>query len=129
MFICFCPFQSMIVSKKQCLDLKSTCQCRRPSFDPWSGKISPAMEQLSQCITTIESVLESPGATAAEPVCCNHRSPHASEPTLHNKRSYCNKKPTQRNSRVALLAAATENACAATKTQHGQIILSKKPSQ
>ena len=111
----------MIVSKKQCSDLKSTCHCRRPSFDPWSGKISPAMEQLSQCVTTIEPLLESPGAAAAEPMCGNYRSPHAPEPTLHNKRSHFNKKPTQSNSRVALLAAAKENARAATKTQHGQI--------
>ena len=32
-------------------------QCRRPGFDPWSGKIPHAEEQLSTCATTIELVL------------------------------------------------------------------------
>ena len=36
---------------------ESTCQCRRHGFNPWSGKIPYAMEQLSWCITTIEPVL------------------------------------------------------------------------
>ena len=45
---------------------ESACQCRRPEFDPWPGKISHAAEQLSPCATTTESVLWSLGATAAE---------------------------------------------------------------
>ena len=32
-------------------------QCRRPGFDPWSGKIPNAEEQLSSYATTIELVL------------------------------------------------------------------------
>ena len=28
---------------------KSACQCRRPGFNPWPGKIPRAMEQLSPC--------------------------------------------------------------------------------
>ena len=36
---------------------ESTCQCRRHGFDPWSGKIACAAEQLSPCATTAEPVL------------------------------------------------------------------------
>ena len=36
---------------------ESTCQCRRHGFDPWSGKIARAVEQLSPCATTAEPVL------------------------------------------------------------------------
>ena len=35
-------------------------------FDPRSGKIPHAMEQLSPCSATTEPVLESPGAATAE---------------------------------------------------------------
>jgi len=47
---------------------ESACQCRRCGFDPCSGKIPHALEQLS------------PRTTTAEPV-------------LHNKRSRCDEKP------------------------------------
>ena len=43
-----------------CRGWDSTCQCRRHGFDPWSGKIPHAAEQLSLC------------ATITEPVCCNY---------------------------------------------------------
>ena len=36
------------------------CQCRRHGFNPWAGKISHAMGQLSRY------------ATATEPMCCNY---------------------------------------------------------
>ena len=36
---------------------ESAYQCRRHGFDPWSGKILYAMEQLSLCATTTEPVL------------------------------------------------------------------------
>ena len=36
---------------------ESTCQCRRHRFNPWSGKIPLATEQLSPCPTAIASVL------------------------------------------------------------------------
>ena len=36
---------------------ESACQCRGHAFDPWSGKIPHAAEQLSLCATTTEPVL------------------------------------------------------------------------
>ena len=45
---------------------ESACQCRRHEFDPWSGKIPYATEQLSLCTTTTERVLWSPRTTTAE---------------------------------------------------------------
>ena len=36
---------------------ESTCQGRRHEFEPWSRKIPHAVEQLSPCATTTESVL------------------------------------------------------------------------
>ena len=36
---------------------ESACQCRRHRFDPWSGKIPHAVEQISPCTTTIEPLL------------------------------------------------------------------------
>ena len=43
---------------------ESTCQHRRHGFNPWSGKIPHAKEELSTI--TIEPVLWSPGAAATE---------------------------------------------------------------
>ena len=51
---------------------ESAYHCRRHGFDPCSGKISHASEQLSLCVTTTEPVLQS----------------------FCNKRSYCDEKPT-----------------------------------
>ena len=42
-----------------------TCQCSRHRFDPWSGKIPYATEQLNLCTTAIKSVR--PGARTTEP--------------------------------------------------------------
>ena len=50
-----------------------TCQCRRQGFNPWSGTIPQAAEQLSPCATTIE------------PVRHNYWSPCALEPVRHSK--------------------------------------------
>ena len=36
---------------------ESACQCRGHGFEPWSGKIPHAVEQLSPCTTTTEPVL------------------------------------------------------------------------
>ena len=36
---------------------ESTCQCRGQGFNPWSGKIPHATEQLSPCSTAAESTL------------------------------------------------------------------------
>ena len=38
-------------------DGESTCQCKRHGFDPWSGKIPHAADQLSPSTTTAEPVL------------------------------------------------------------------------
>ena len=47
-------------------------QWLRHRFNPWSGKIPYAMEQLSPCPTT------------TEPACHNYWSPSTLEPTCHN---------------------------------------------
>ena len=49
-----------------------TCQYRRLGFDPWSGKIPWATEQLGPCATTIEPALWSPGAATIEPTGRNY---------------------------------------------------------
>ena len=72
--------------------VKTACQCRRHGFDPWSGKIPHAAEQLSPCATTIEPVLKSSGVSTPEPMCHNYRSLRALEPVLCNKRSHHNEK-------------------------------------
>ena len=51
------------------------CQCRRHGFNPWSGKIPRAMEQLSPWTTTTEA--------------------WALEPGLRNKGTHCKEKPAQ----------------------------------
>ena len=43
------------------------CQCRRQEFDPWSGKIPRATEQLSPCSTAIGPVPSCPGAQLLSP--------------------------------------------------------------
>ena len=74
--VCPKPFQShpnlSWQSKLSSLELPwwssgwtSACQCGGHRFDPWSGKIPQAAEQLSLCATT------------DEPTSCSHRSPHA----------------------------------------------------
>ena len=35
---------------------ETSCRCRRHGFDPWSGKISHATQQLSPYATSIELV-------------------------------------------------------------------------
>ena len=56
---------------------ESACQCRGHGFEPWSGKISHAAEQLSPCAATTE--------------------PARLEPVLRNKRGHRNEKPAHRN--------------------------------
>ena len=51
-------------------------------------KISHAAGQLRPRATTIEPVLQSPGAATPEPVCCNYWSPCALQPVLCNRRSH-----------------------------------------
>ena len=64
-----------------CRGWESTCQCRRHGFDPWSGKIPHAAEQLSPvCHTHWAHMLQ-----LLKPMCL--------EPELCNERSHCNEKP------------------------------------
>ena len=52
-----------------CSGKESSCKCSGHRFDPWSGKIPHASEQLSPCATTTEPgkpQLLSPGAAATE---------------------------------------------------------------
>ena len=70
---------------------ESSCQCRRPRFDLWSGMIPHAAEQLSP-----EPQLLSLCSGAREPQLPslhNYWSPCTLEPALHNKRSHHNEKP------------------------------------
>ena len=83
----------------------TACQCRGHGFDPWSGKIPHAAEQLSPCATTTE--------------------PAATEPTylqlvLRNKRSHHNEKPAHHNEEQPPLAATRESLRAVTKTHLSQ---------
>ena len=62
-------------------------------FDPWSGKIPHAAEQLSPCATTPEAVSHSHWAhepqllkpTRLELVLCNKRNHRNEKPTHHNE--------------------------------------------
>ena len=76
---------------------ESAFQCRRHGFNPWSGKISHAVEQLSPCTTTAEPVLQSLRATTSKPMFHHFRSLHAQEPVLRNKRSLRNEKLVHHN--------------------------------
>ena len=46
---------------------ESICQCSRHGFNPRSGKIPRAVEQLSSCSTTTEPALQSPRAELLHP--------------------------------------------------------------
>ena len=79
-------------------DWESACQCRGHGFEPWSGKIPHAAEQLD------------PWATTTEPV--------RLEPVLRNKRGRDSERPTHRDEEWPPLAAIRESPCTETKTQH-----------
>ena len=94
---------------KECLKMKrglpwwrsgweSACQCRGHGFEPWSGKIPHAAEQLG------------PWATITEPA--------RLEPVLHNKRGRDSERPAHRNEEWSPLATTRESPCTETKTQH-----------
>ena len=89
---------------------RSTCQCRRHRFNPWSRKIPHALEQLNPCTTTCEPVLKGLWAATTEPVCHNYWSPSTRETTAI-------KKPfavVQSLSRVRLSATPWTAACQAS---------------
>ena len=79
---------------------ESACQCRGHGFEPWSGKISHAMEQLG------------PWATTTEPACL--------EPVLHNKRGRDSERPTHRDEEWPPLSVTRESPRTETKAQHSQ---------
>ena len=77
---------------------ESACHCRRHGFEPWSGKIPHAAEQLGPWATTTE--------------------PARLEPALRNKRGCDSERPTHRNEEWPPLAATRESPGTETKTQH-----------
>ena len=77
---------------------ESACQCRGHGFEPWSGKITHAAEQLGPWATTTE--------------------PARLEPVLHNKRGGDSERATHRDEEWPPLAATRESPCTETKTQH-----------
>ena len=79
---------------------ESACQCRGHRFEPWSGKIPHAAEQLS------------PWATTTEPT-------HL-EPVLRNKRGHDSERPVHRDEEWPPLAATGESPRTETKTRHSQ---------
>ena len=79
---------------------ESACQCRGHGFEPWSGKIPHASEQLGPWATTTE--------------------PERLEPVLRNKRGRDSERPTHRDEEWPPLAATRESPHTETKTQHSQ---------
>ena len=77
---------------------ESACQCRGHGFEPWSGRIPHAAEQLS------------PWATITEPA--------RLEPVLRNKRGRDGERPAHRNEEWPPLATTGESPHTETKTQH-----------
>ena len=89
---------------------ESACQCGGSGFEPWSGRIPHAAEQLSACAATAEPALWSLRAAAAGPV-------HL-ESVLRSRRGHCSERPA--------LAETGESPCTATKTQCRQKLKKKK---
>ena len=77
---------------------ESACQCRAHGFEPWSGKIPRAVEQLG------------PWATITEPA--------RLERVLRNKRGRDNERPAHRDEDWPPLTTTRESPCTETKTQH-----------
>ena len=81
---------------------ESAWECRGHGFEPWSGKIPHATEQLSPCATTTE--------------------PAHLKPVLRNKRGHDSERPVHRDEEWPPLAATRESPRTETKTQHSQKI-------
>ena len=81
---------------------ESACQCRGHGFEPWSGKIPHATEQLGPWATTTE--------------------PERLEPLLRNKRGRDSERPAHRDEEWPPLAVTGESPHTETKTQHSQKI-------
>ena len=76
---------------------ESACQCRGHGFEPWSGRISHAAEQLGPWVTTTE--------------------PAHLEPVLRNRRGRDSERPTHRDEEWPPLAATGESPLTERKTQ------------
>ena len=81
-----------------CSGWESACQCRGHGFEPWSGGIPHAAEQLG------------PWATITEPV--------RLEPVLRSKRGHDSERPVHRDEEWPPLATTRESPRTQTKTQH-----------
>ena len=79
---------------------ESACRCRRHGFEPWSGKIPHAAEQLGRWATTTE--------------------PAHLEPVLCNKRGHDSERPAHCDEEWPPLATTGESPRTETKTQHSQ---------
>ena len=77
---------------------ESACQCRGHGFEPCSGRIPRAAEQLGPWATTTE--------------------PARLEPVLRNKRGRDSERPAQRDEEWPPLTATRESPRTETKTQH-----------
>ena len=82
---------------------ESACQGRGRGFEPWSGKIPHAAEQLG------------PWATITEPA--------RLEPLLWNKRGRDSERPTHRDEEWPPLATTRESPRTETKTQHSHKLI------
>ena len=89
-----------------CSGWESACRCRGHGFEPWSGKIPHAAEQLG------------PWATTAEPA-------HL-EPVLRNGRGRDSERPVHHDEEWPPLAATGESPRTETKTQHSQKKINEK---
>ena len=83
-----------------CSGWESACQCRGHGFDPWSGKIPHATEQLGPWATTTE--------------------PARLEPVLRNKRGRDSERPAHRDEEWPPPATTRESPRTEMKTQHSQ---------
>ena len=81
-----------------CSGWESACQCRGHGFEPWSGKIPHATEQMG------------PWATITEPA--------RLEPVLRNKRGRDSERPAHRDEEWPPLATTRESPRTETKIQH-----------
>ena len=83
-----------------CSDWESACQFRGHGFEPWSGKIPHAAEQLGPWAITTE--------------------PARLEPVLGNNRGCDSERPAHHDEEWPPLAATRESPRTETKTQHSQ---------
>ena len=82
---------------------ESACQCRGHRFEPWSGKIPHAAEQLG------------PWATTTEPV--------RLEPVLRNKRGRDSERPAHHDEEWPPFATTRKSPHTETKTQHSHKLI------